>query len=125
MAWSWYTAVAVLGLLLSPDKEAAALFVFLGWYPIVKRPLEKYRLQILFKFLIFNVAVFTMYWILISLLGMEYLKQELFGDGVVVTAIILLLGNVTFFMLDRILRSSTMQICSRSSLQEPGKIPSL
>lgn len=103
MAWTWYTAVAILGTLLSPDKEAAALFVFLGWYPIVKKPIEKYKLKIVIKLLIFNTAVFAMYWLLISLFGMDYLKQELFSDGLWVTAAVLLLGNVTFFLLDRIL----------------------
>ena len=103
MIWTWYTAVAILGMLLSPDKEAAALFVFLGWYPIIKLPLERYKLRIIYKALIFNTAVFLMYWLLISLLGMAYLKQELFGEGLWLTGLILLLGNAIFFMLDRIL----------------------
>lgn len=103
LAWAWYTAVALLSILLAPDKEAVAMFVFLGWYPIVKLPLEKCRLRIVIKFLLFNVAVFSMYWLLISLFGMEYLKAELLGEGLWVTAIILLMGNVTFFLLDRIL----------------------
>ena len=103
MAWTWYVAVAVLGSLLSPDKEASALFVFLGWYPIVKRPIDKCRLKIIFKVLIFNIAVIAMYWLLISLFGLEYLRQELFGDGLWLTFIILILGNVTFFLLDRVL----------------------
>ena len=28
IAWAWYGAVSILGLLLSPDKEAAAVFLF-------------------------------------------------------------------------------------------------
>ena len=35
IAWAWYGAVAILSLLLAPDKEAAAVFAFLGYYPIV------------------------------------------------------------------------------------------
>ena len=30
LAWAWYGAVAILGTLLGPDKEATAVFVFLG-----------------------------------------------------------------------------------------------
>ena len=30
IAWAWYGAVAILSLLLAPDKEAAAVFAFLG-----------------------------------------------------------------------------------------------
>ena len=36
IAWAWYAAVAVLSLLLGPDKEAAAVFLFLGYSPIIK-----------------------------------------------------------------------------------------
>ena len=35
IAWAWYAAVSLLSLLLGPDKEAAAVFVFLGYYPII------------------------------------------------------------------------------------------
>ena len=30
IAWAWYGAVSILSLLLGPDKEAAAVFLFLG-----------------------------------------------------------------------------------------------
>ena len=40
VAWAWYLAVAVLSCLLSPDPEAAAVFVFLGYYPIIRRKLH-------------------------------------------------------------------------------------
>ena len=36
VAWSCYAAIAILGTLLGPDKEASMLFVFLGYYPLVK-----------------------------------------------------------------------------------------
>ena len=39
IGWAWYGAVAILGLMLAPDKEAAAVFAFIGFYPIVK-PVE-------------------------------------------------------------------------------------
>ena len=34
VAWAWYGAVALLGVLLSPDKEAAAVFVFWDITPL-------------------------------------------------------------------------------------------
>ena len=34
IGWAWYGAVSILSLLMSPDKEAAAIFVFLGLYTI-------------------------------------------------------------------------------------------
>ena len=35
-AWSAWAAISLLGLMLCPDKEAALLFAFLGYYPILK-----------------------------------------------------------------------------------------
>lgn len=40
VAWSCYAAIALLGTLLGPDKEASMLFVFLGYYPLVKPKLD-------------------------------------------------------------------------------------
>ena len=40
VAWSCYAAIAILGTLLGPDKEASMLFVFLGYYPLVKPKLD-------------------------------------------------------------------------------------
>ena len=36
LAWAWYGVVAILSALFSPDKEAVAVYVFLGYYPILK-----------------------------------------------------------------------------------------
>ena len=44
IAWAWYGAVAVLSALMAPDKEAAAVFAFLGYYPIVKPRLDRRKL---------------------------------------------------------------------------------
>ena len=102
-AWAWYGAVALLSLLLGPDKEAAAVFAFLGYYPILRPMLEKTRLKWLWKGLLFNSAILSMYWLLMHLMGMEALAEE-FGElGTVMTAVLLLAGNLTFFLLDRIL----------------------
>lgn len=45
IAWAWYGAVAVLSLLLAPDKEAAAVFAFIGYYPILKPQLDRSKLK--------------------------------------------------------------------------------
>ena len=36
IGWAWYGAVSVLSLLMAPDKEAAGVFLLLGYYPIIK-----------------------------------------------------------------------------------------
>ena len=102
-AWAWYGAVAVLSLLLAADKEAAAVFVFLGYYPIVKPKLDRAKGKWLWKALLFNGATLVMYWLLMNLFGMAQIAAEFQEMGVALTAATLILGNVTFFLLDRLL----------------------
>ena len=103
IAWAWYGAVAILSLLLGPDKEAAAVFVFLGYYPILKPAMDKLRLGWLWKGILFNGAILIMYWLLLNLLGMEKLHQEFSELGTVLTVVMLLMGNLVFFLLDKVL----------------------
>ena len=102
-AWAWYGAVAILGLLLCSDKEAAALFLFLGYYPLVKPKLDGKKLSWLFKGVLFNGSIGLMYFLLLRILGMEALSEEFREMGALMLAILLILGNVTFFLLDRVL----------------------
>lgn len=103
VAWAWYGAVAILGLLLCPDKEAAALFLFLGYYPLIKPKLDGKKLSWLFKGVLFNGSIGLMYFLLLRILGMEALSEEFREMGALMLAILLILGNVTFFLLDRVL----------------------
>ena len=103
VGWAWYGAVAILGLLLSADKEAAALFVFLGYYPLVKPRLDGKKLSWLFKGSLFNGSIGLMYYFLLRFLGMDALSEEFREMGVLMLVILLVLGNVTFFLLDRLL----------------------
>lgn len=103
IAWAWYGAVALLAVLLSPDKEAAAVFVFLGYYPIMKPKLDRLPLPVLWKGILFNASVAVMYFLLLRLFGMEALSREFAEMGTVMLTALLLMGNVTFFLLDRLL----------------------
>lgn len=103
VAWAWYGAVAILGLLMGPDKEAAAVFVFLGYYPILKPAFDRSRLRWLWKLLFFNAVILAMYWLLMNFLGMAELAEDWAELGFVLTAVMLVLGNLTFFMLDVVL----------------------
>lgn len=103
IAWAWYGAVAILAALLGPDKEAAAVFVFLGYYPIIKPRMDGMKLRLLWKMLLFNAVILVMYSLLIYLLGMDALAEEFREAGMVLTAVNLLLGNLTFFLMDRLL----------------------
>lgn len=103
IAWAWYGAVAILSLLMAPDKEAAAVFVFLGYYPIVKPRLDKTRFRWLWKGLLFNVSVLVMYWLLLRVFGLAQVAADFEELGAAMLLVLLILGNVTFFLLDRLL----------------------
>ena len=104
IGWAWYGAVSILGLLLGPDKEAAAIFLFLGYYPILKPRLDRMKLGIVLKALIFNCMILLMYGILIYLMGMQYIAQEYHQLGKIMTIFMLVGGNAVFFLLDKALR---------------------
>ena len=103
IAWAWYGAVALLCLLLAPDKEAATVFAFLGYYPILKPKLDKLPLAMVWKLLLFNAAILGMYWLLANLFGMAEIGEEFRDLGTVMTVVMLMLGNVTFLLLDYLL----------------------
>ena len=102
-SWVWYGAVAILGLLLCPDKEAAAVFLFIGYYPIVKAHIQRLPLAFLWKAVYFNAVILAMYQLLIYVFGMAQIAREFAELGTLMTVVTLVLGNVCFFMLDRLL----------------------
>ena len=103
IAWAWYGAVAILGLLLCPDKEAAAVFLALGYYPIVKPRLDRKKLSWLWKGLLFNSTILLLYWALMHLFGMAELSREFEGMGTAMLAALLAMGNLVFFLMDMLL----------------------
>lgn len=102
-AWAWYGAVAILSVLMAPDKEAAAVFASLGYYPLIKPRLDKMKLSLLWKGLLFNAVVILLYWMMLHLLGISQVVRDYAGIGFVMTGVMLFLGNVIFFMVDILL----------------------
>lgn len=103
IGWAWYGCVALLAMLLGPDKEAAAVFVCLGYYPILKPKFDRLKFAWLFKGLYFNVVIFIMYRALIYLFGMDQLAEEYAQLGKALTIALLVMGNLVFFLLDKVL----------------------
>lgn len=103
IAWGWYGAVSILSLLMAPDKEAAAVFLALGYYPIVKPKLNRLKGKWFWKLLYFNAVILLTYWLLMHLFGFAQLAAEFSEMGAIMTAVMLLLGNLTFFLLDKLL----------------------
>lgn len=102
-AWCWYVATALLSILLGPDKEAAAVFLFLGYYPFIKAGIERYKLSWLLKLLVFNVAIGVMYFLLLQFFGMAELAYEFAELGLWGGVITAVLGNTAFLLFDYLL----------------------
>ena len=107
IAWAWYIMVSFLSLLLGPDKEAAALLVLLGYYPIIKPKMDRLPLKILWKLVLFNAVTVFMYTAVVALLGLEAIIVEHNFLGYASLALMILLGNATFFLLDKLLTRFT------------------
>lgn len=110
LSWCAFAAIAILSLMLCPDKEAALFFLFLGYYPIVRWRLEQIRstaLRIIAKLGVFNIAVGLTYLLLIFLFRMDRIIQEYREMGLILTAVCLLLGNITLLFYDRLLANIT------------------
>jgi len=104
-ALTLWAAVAVLGLLLCPDKEAAFLFLALGYYPILKPRLDRKKrpARIACKLLLFNAAVCAVYGFLLLVLRMDALRAEFAATGKWLLLGLILGGNLVFFLYDLLL----------------------
>lgn len=102
-----YLAVALLSLILSPNKEAALFFVLLfGWYPLLRPKLQHLRRKpwrIILKLLLFNLALAVIFALLLFVFVMPDLQAEAQTWTGLVLAGMLLLGNVTFLLYDVLL----------------------
>lgn len=103
VAWSCYAAIAILGMLLGPDKEAASLFVFLGYYPLVKPRLDAIRSRVLrlsAKLLLAILAVGADYSFLLFVLHLNAVTQELAETAPAVLWATCALGLALFLLYD-------------------------
>ena len=69
IAWVWYVVVALLSLLMGPDKEGAGVFLLLGYYPILKSIIErlhKHVIEWVLKLICFNIAAVAFYYVATS-----------------------------------------------------------
>ena len=105
LCWAWYAAVSLLAVLLCADKECAFVFVFLGYYPIVRPAFSRLprALRAVCKLLLFNLAAAAMYGLLIFVFKLEAVVQEAKTLGLWMLAATVLLGNVAFVFFDLVL----------------------
>ena len=99
----WYVTTALLGVLLTPDKETAVLFVFFGYYPMLKRFLERLpgrALTWIAKLVYINAAVCAAYGLMIWVFQMEAVAAEFAETQTWMLIVLLLLANLTFVLYD-------------------------
>ena len=106
-AWLLYVAAALLSLFLCADKEAAVLFLALGYYPLVHKALEAVKpraLVIVCKLALFNIAVCAVYALLLFVLVSEALRAEFHETTRIMQFELLAAGNLVFLLYDLVLR---------------------
>ena len=99
----WYLAVSLLGLMLAPDKEAAILFVFLGYYPMLRKwfgRLKSKPLRWAVKLVYVNLATAAAYALMIFVFRMEAIVQDYVNMRLYLLIGLLLLANLSFVIYD-------------------------
>lgn len=106
IGWCYYMAVGILGLVMAPDKEAAVVYVFLGYYPMLRPWLERIPAKVIrtaAKLTLFTIAGVAAYWLLLSVMGLESLRSEFEGIGLAGMALLVAVWDLLFLMTDRLL----------------------
>ena len=103
-ALSAWAAIALLSLMLCPDKEAALLFVFLGYYPVLKWDIDV-RIRRpwprrLVKLALWNIAIGLMYALIFFVLKLDQIMADYRDATLAMTLLTLMLGNVTLMLYD-------------------------
>ncbi len=100
-----YAVISLLGLLLSPETEAAVVFLILGYYPILRHRLNRLPgpLRLAAKLAVFNGAVALACAAAIILFRLPLAAEAEAGGAVPLLPAMALLGNATFLLLDRAL----------------------
>ena len=116
-ALSAYAAIALLSIMLCPDKEAALLFAFLGYYPVVKwmfdGKIKNRWLRRLAKLALWNTAIGAMYALIFYVLRLDAILADYQEMTLWMTVLTLLLGNVTLALYDIVLVRFSMLYLAR------------
>lgn len=113
MGWAAWFSVSVLSLLLVADRETALVYVFFGWYPMLRPRIAAIGLktvQLGVKLLICNALILTLYGVVLRVMG---LTSDLLEATKVMNALLLILGNVVFLLLDLVLARMTLVWCRK------------
>lgn len=100
----WYISVCVLSVLLTfANPEATMIYVFLGYYPVLRKRLNRVNLlplRLILKLLMFNSALVAAYACLLFLLQVQELMAQLQTTGKWLLLGMIILANICFFLAD-------------------------
>ena len=103
-AWA---AVSLLALLLVPDRELALVYLGFGWYPLLRPHVMRLPvrwLRVLTRMTVCSAVVVLLYGLLMRFLG---IPTDLPG-GWLLNGALLVLANLVFLLLDRVLERMTL-----------------
>lgn len=108
MAGAAWVSVSLLSLLFTPDRETALVYVFFGWYPLLRPRLARIpcrwaRLAV--KLLLCTGTILLLYGAVLRLMG---LTADLLEAGRLLRLALLALGNLVFLLLDAALERLTL-----------------
>ena len=100
IGWCDYLAVMILSLLLAPDREAALVYAFLGYYPMVRPWFQRLGpVALAAKLVFFTLAGAASYGVLLLVMG----TGAAMTDGWLLTVVTILLWDLLFLLVDRLL----------------------
>ena len=105
-AWTAFSAVALISLILGIDKEAAFFYLFIGYYPLLKWEIERIKgkaKKLLVKLTVFNLSISLMYLFLGFVLGMHAVIAEFGEMNTWMLFMFLLMFNLCLLLYDRLI----------------------
>lgn len=105
LGWCYYMAAAMLSLLLAPDREAALVYLCIGYYPMIRPWFGRIRPQVLCmgaKLAFFTAAGTVSWGLLMMVMGVDAVMAE-FEGAAWLLVLTVLLWDVLFVLVDRLL----------------------
>lgn len=106
-AWSCFAAIALLSLIMGPDKESAVLFCFLGYYPLLKPRLDQLHpkvLQWICKISLSVIAIAAAYTVLLYVFCIPSVVEEFAATAPWVFFAMAVMGVILFVVYDILLK---------------------
>lgn len=99
-----YLAVGTLSLFVTPNKDAALIFiVFFGHYPLIRPYIRRIRIKplgYLLRLILFNVCMIAFFFITVYLFGMDDLLEQMGDFGKYGGLVLLGTANLMFISYD-------------------------